>query len=253
MALRCAVDNSQLRLYALGLAEKLSLVYDFKKVKITIIQPRLNNFSTEILTLDELEKWGESIKPIAQKAFAGEGERKAGDWCRFCSLKTSCKALAERNLNVARMTFNDPYPILDPDKLTVEEYSYVYKHASSIKSWLEAVTSLMVEEAQKGIKFPGLKLVNGRSRRSISDEEKAADRILTDYDDISRKDLFNVKLIGITDLEKRIGKKAFNEKLSDLIIMTGGAPTLAPLDDKRQEIGLAKAQKDFEDEINFEE
>ena len=59
---------------------------------MSIIQPRLDNISTYECSREELEAWGESIKPTAKMAYEGKGQQKAGDWCRFCRAKPVCRA-----------------------------------------------------------------------------------------------------------------------------------------------------------------
>ncbi|MDM6028430.1 DUF2800 domain-containing protein, partial [Staphylococcus aureus] len=87
-----AIDNPQLRLYGLGAYELLSLMYDIHTVRMTIIQPRIDNFSTEELPISRLLQWGtDFVKPLARLAYNGEGEFKAGSHCRFCKIKHSCR------------------------------------------------------------------------------------------------------------------------------------------------------------------
>ena len=82
-----AENNSQMRLYALGALAQYSMLYVVEKVRVCIVQPRITDeVSIEELSVDQLQAWGEQIKPIAQKAFTGEGaEFKEGPWCRFCA------------------------------------------------------------------------------------------------------------------------------------------------------------------------
>ena len=77
---------------------------------MTIIQPRLDNTSTEELRVDELMTWAQNkLKPKAQLAFAGEGEFCAGDHCKFCRAKATCRARAEANLELAKYDFQDAF------------------------------------------------------------------------------------------------------------------------------------------------
>src|SRR5690606_20777291 len=103
-----AEGNPQLRLYALGASSQVGMIYNFDRVRTTIVQPRLDHVSTEELTLDELLEWGEEIKPIAQKAFKGDGEFNPGPHCRFCKARRSCRARAEYHLELARYEFKEP-------------------------------------------------------------------------------------------------------------------------------------------------
>ena len=49
-----AENNSQMRLYALGAINKFSFLYDIEKVRMTIIQPRLNSISSDEISVNEL-------------------------------------------------------------------------------------------------------------------------------------------------------------------------------------------------------
>ena len=99
--------NSQMMLYALGGLAAYGYIYEIENVRMTIVQPRLDNISTFECSRKELEDWGESIKPIAKLAFEGKGEQKAGDWCRFCRAKPVCKACADEALALCREEFLD--------------------------------------------------------------------------------------------------------------------------------------------------
>ena len=99
--------NSQMMLYALGGLAAYGFLYDIETVRMTIIQPRLENISTFECSRKELEEWGESIKPIARLAFEGKGEQHPGDWCRFCRAKPVCRACAEEALALCREEFLD--------------------------------------------------------------------------------------------------------------------------------------------------
>lgn len=91
-----AEGNPQMRLYALGAYVEYSFLYPIERVRMAIIQPRLDSISEDEISIAELLAWGESIKPIAQKAFAGEGEFVPGDHCRFCRARATCRR--ERNI-----------------------------------------------------------------------------------------------------------------------------------------------------------
>ena len=105
-----AVGNPQMRLYALGALKRYAPVFGdaIKKVRMSIDQPRLDSYTTDTITVEELMAWGESIKPIAQKAFSGLGEFVPGDHCRFCRGKAQCRARA--NTNTALEDFKDCVP-----------------------------------------------------------------------------------------------------------------------------------------------
>jgi hypothetical protein len=102
-----ANHNPQMMLYALGALNAYGYIYDIQTVRMSIIQPRLDNVSTYECTRKELEDWGESIKPIAKLAYEGKGEQKSGDWCRFCRAKPLCEACKNEALSLCREEFLD--------------------------------------------------------------------------------------------------------------------------------------------------
>ena len=236
-----AENNPQLRLYGLGAIDAFSLLYDFDKVKMTIIQPRLNNISSEIMPVNFLTDWGRyTVKPAADLASRGEGEFKAGDHCRFCKAKATCRARADANLELAKMEF------VEPDLLQDEEIGEVLRKAEQLSHWVKDITEYaLLEAVNHGKKWTGWKLVEGRSNRKYTDEIKVADTLKeAGFDEAA---LYEKKLYGITAMEKIVGKKKFAELLNGLIEKPAGKPALVPESDKRPELKSA-AKKDFEEE-----
>lgn len=106
-----------------------------------------------------------------------------------------------------------------------------------------------LEAALNGERFPGFKLVEGRSVRTISDKEQAIVR-LASRDYLESVYLKAPELRTITELEKNLTKKGFKELLGDLVIKPKGKPTLVPEDDPRP--AMNNAGDDFNDIINTE-
>ena len=58
------------------------------------------------MPLTELLDWAENVlKPKAALAAKGEGEYKAGDHCRFCKVRATCRKRAEYSLILAQYDF----------------------------------------------------------------------------------------------------------------------------------------------------
>ena len=237
-----AEKNSQMMLYALGLYNAYGDLYGAEKVRMTIIQPRIDNISTSEISVEELLKWGDEIKPIAAHAFRGAGERVAGDHCKFCKARATCRALADYELETVKED-------MQPDSLTDIDISEIVRRADSIKKWLTSVEEYALEEALKGTKWPELKVVEGRSVRKISDDKKAL-LLLKKAGYKDTEILKPQELQTISALEKLIGKKKFSEVLGDVIIKPQGKPTLVPASDKRPEMELeAATENDFDDSL----
>ena len=233
--------NIQLMLYGLGVLRNYDTMYDIKQVKLTIVQPRINNISTWQISVDELLKYAEeSIKPAAKLAFKGEGELKAGAWCKFCVVKNKCRALYDENLKIAKHEFSKP------EFLSDDEIADVLKRAPMFTEWINGIKEYAEEKAINDNKiWPGFKLVEGISRRMWTNEDDVADMIFTKFPEVSDDQIFDTKLKGISAIEKLLGKKKVDEALKDVIIKPQGKPTLVPEDDKRPALGIEDAIKDF--------
>ncbi len=237
-----AVGNPQLRLYGLGASALFGDLYDFETVRETIIQPRLDHVSTEEIALTDLLSWAnEVVAPAARMAMDDTDVTEAGEWCRFCPAKATCRKRAEANLELAKMDFQDP-PLL-----TDEEIGEVLRKAEDLEKWVADVAAYALEQALAGKHFDGWKLVEGRSIRKYADDIKVAEALkAAGFDEAV---LYERKLYGITAMEKIVGKKKLTETLGELIIKPAGKPTLVPESDKREAIKTAEAAAaDFADE-----
>lgn len=233
--------NKQLMLYGLGALRKYDTMYYIDTVRLTIVQPRLNNISTFTISVEELKKWAmEELVPKARMAFNGEGELVAGDHCKFCAVKNRCRKLYEQQIEIAKHEFKDP------TLLTDEEIVDILQRAPKFIEWVNSITTYAQEAAVNDNKiWPGYKLVEGVSRRKWLDEDKAAQAIFARLPELSEDQIFDTKLKSITGIEKVVGKKRFAEVLSDVTVKPEGKPTLVPMDDKRPAIGFEQAKADF--------
>ena len=226
-----AENNPQMKLYALGALEIFDGIYDIDTVCMTIFQPRRENVSTSTLSKDELYTWADEIlKPIAELAFKGEGQFNCGEWCQFCKAKTDCRKRAEVNMSLAK------YDFIDPPLLTDEEIEDILSKVDNLVSWANDVKEFAFQAAMSGKVWKGWKLVEGRSvRKYVNDEAVVATVSEAGFDPYEKK------LLGLTEMQKRLGKAKFEELLGSLIHRPQGKPTLVPESDKRPAITTAKA------------
>lgn len=242
-----AVDNPQLRLYALGAYEAFDMLYGFDTVEMTIYQPRLDNISSESISVAELLNWGESVKKAAQLANDDSViECVAGKHCDtgFCKARPVCRAYAEERQKMA------VYDFKPPAMLTVAEIADIIEQSASLEKWAKLVCDYALEQAYKhGVEYPGYKVVEGRSNRKYSKPDSEVAKILTD-NGYQESDILVHKLKGITDIEKLLGKKTFAEVLGSYVVKPPGKPTLVCSEDKRPAINSAmQAQEDFKNDI----
>lgn len=240
-----AIENTQMRLYALGAYDINEFLYDIKSVRMTIVQPRLDSVSTDEMSLEELLDWGEDIKPIAQRAFNGEGECTPCDYCNFCKARHTCRALSNTCLD----TFYKNGGKLN-QLLTDSEVSDILAMKDLIAKWIKGVYDFAYEKALSGEKqWPGYKLVEGTSRRTITDPDAAAKTLLDNG--YKEEDIYKPReLEGITNLQKVLGKKGVTKYLEAFIDKPEGKPTLVPDSDKRPAINTVETMmNEFEDEV----
>ena len=232
-----AVENPQMMIYALGAYDAFNFEYDIKKIRMTIVQPRIDNLSEFEITADELLTWAEKeLLPKAEEAYSGNGKQCAGDWCKFCKVKGNCKALATKCMESYKAA-------ADPRLLTPEEIAEkVLPQLPIIKSWLADAEAYALDQALKGVAFPHYKIVEGRSIRKITDPQGVIDT-LSDQGFKAADFIKPTELRSITDLEKLVGKKAFGTLCADYITKPQGKPTLVPESDKRS--AMNAAEEDF--------
>lgn len=229
-----AVNNPQMKLYALGALEIFDSIYDIDTVTMTIYQPRIANISTYTITANELVDWAEDIlKPAAELAFKGDGEFNCGEWCRFCKAKADCRERANANLELAKYDFQEP-PLLTDDEVEV-----ILGKLDAFVSWANDIKDYAFKKALEGKQWTDWKLVEGRSVRKYKDDGIVALAV-----ENAGYDPYEKKLLGITEMQKMLGKTKFNEILGDFVIKPQGKPTLVPMSDKRKAINIATS--DFE-------
>lgn len=238
-----AERNTQMMMYAVGALLIFDALYDIKKVHMTIFQPRLANISTYEMGKDELFDWAENVlKPRALMAYKGEGEYHCGEWCTFCKARSTCRERAKMNMALAQEEFKEP-PLL-----TDEEIEDVLSKIDGLISWANDVKDYAFQEAMKGKKWSGYKLVEGRSNRKYSNETEVANVLIA-----AGYDPFEKKLVTITELQKRLGKQKFEELVGKFIVKPNGKPTLVERTDKRAEIEVTSAQEEFKNIDNMED
>jgi len=233
-----AKGNKQMRLYALGAISEFSFLYDIKKVKMTIVQPRLDNISTDEIAADELLKWAkEVLAPTAELAFKGEGEFCAGEHCGFCRAKSVCKARADKNMELAKYEFRTT------QTLSEEDIADILGKAEELAKWAKDVQDYALDQALQGVQYEGWKVVEGRANRKYTDTDKVAEILLAN--EYAENKIYKPKeLQGLTNMEKLVGKKKLITLVGGYIEKPQGKPVLVPEDDKRPEFNIPNT--DFE-------
>jgi len=227
-----AFENPQMKLYALGAMNDYGAMLDVNEIMLHIFQPRINNVSSYPVFAKDLYEWGEKIvKPIAAKAAKGKGDFCPGEWCRFCPHAGRCRTLNKMctefiEVHGARQSL----PVLAPF-----EIAEVLKLEPIISNWLRRVKAQALTDLLDGKEIPGYKAVQGKlGNRKWSDEAEVIKALQAAG--FNPEDYLESKLKGPAGIDKLLGKKAAEETVGQFITRDEGAPTIAPITDKREAI-----------------
>ncbi len=232
-----AEGNTQLSLYSLGALEIFDGIYDIDRVCVHIFQPRKSNVVSSTMDKSDLYEWADTeLTQKAQLAYEGQGDFSCGEWCRFCKAKAECRERAEANLALAQYEFQSP-ALLDD-----EEIADILGKVDALTAWASDVKEYALQQAVSGKEWTGWKLVEGRSNRKYTSESAVAATV-----EGAGFDPYERKVLGVTAMQKLLGKTRFEELLAPYIEKPQGKPTLVPESDKRPVMNTAK--NDFMEEF----
>lgn len=232
-----AENNPQMKLYALGAISTYGLFYPIKYIKMSIVQPRIDNISSYEIPIEPLIDWGEKIvKPQAQKAFAGIGDYVQGEHCRFCRAKGACEFRAKANMKVVEEIQSSYNGTISNDEL-----GEMLTKTDGIEQWIKDIKSYALELVLKGEQVKGWKAVEGKSNRKITDTDKAFE--ILEANGYEEALLYEKVPLTLTKLEKVIGKTKLSEAIGDYIEKPKGAPTLVKESDKREPYRISAAEE----------
>lgn len=226
-------DNPQPLLYALGAYAAFGFLFEPKRVRMAIVQPRLDHIDELEISLTDLLKFGETVRQAALDTKNPNAKRVPGDkQCRFCKAKATCPALYKLTEQALLADFEQLDEAPPANRLTDDQMRTVLENKTLVEAWLLAVENLAKEKIASGASFSGFKLVEGRSIRKWKDDNSAADELRKL---VSEDDIFTRKLISPAQAEKLLGKKD-KVAIEDLIVKPRGTPTLAKDTDPRPAI-----------------
>jgi hypothetical protein len=265
-----AQDNDQLAIYAESFIRQQKLAADgyppsFKVVPI-IFQPRAREGAPVrewFTTLGELARKTTSMGIKAQKLRDDPAhEFVAGDkQCRFCPARKLCKVYADYCTADVKEEFGDvlarearfvPYKAVE--ELSEADIARIAKVAldGRFVKWLNTVSDYALELRMMGkLSDSGLKIVTSTPRRKWADED-AAGKLLRNYLGVDEAQPRGV--ISPAQAEKalkahEVSKKFWN-KFNSLVTRGDGQPTLALLDDTREEWKPATVASEFGDVVD---
>jgi hypothetical protein len=228
-----AEDNPQLKLYALGLFQEHGMLYDFKKFKLAICQPRLDWIDEFEISIEDLLTWAnEIVEPAADLALTDDAPFKAGKHCQWCKIKGTCQTRYEM---VTDALVDELQEITSPNEMGEEELGSAMSLVPEILKWCVDVTTSvesLVSQGKAIIGADGLafKMVEGRSNRCWRDAAEAEKAMRAHK--IKVAEMFTKKLITSPAFEKQFGADhAIMKKHSH---KPRGKPVMVEGSDKRE-------------------
>ena len=226
--------NSQLAIYALYFYESIIKgLYPVKNIRLIIHQPLIGNNNEFSLTLDELLKFKEEILiPAVIKTKVSNLEAKAGAHCEYCAGRHVCRTYNETNQEIGEEISK---PV---EEFSVEELESVLPKLDSFIKYAEDLKEYCIKLAQEGHKFKGYKLVPSKVTRKITNEGKVKE--ILENNGISP--LNPGKLLGITEITKKLGKEKFKELIAPYVELVESSLILVPESDPRKEAVINKQE-----------
>lgn len=225
--------NPQLGIYASSVYKCFKDVYQIRNVRLVIYQPVINNTNEYELPIEELTKFDEEVVQAAVKAIkSGNKTAKENSKCKYCPGFAICRKKLDSAVNSVDLARK-------PETLSEEEIAKILPKCDDYIAYFQAVKDHCLKKALSGYHYEGYKLVHSRVTRKISDEAKVGE-ILTEagYEPYAQR-----KLLGITELTRKLGKDKFKELVSPYVVYQEGAISLVPVSDPREEIKQEKQEE----------
>ncbi len=237
------VENTQLIIYALGVVQKFGTVFDFDKVKLTIVQPAIENVNSWVISLKDLERWGREISETVERIKAGDVEYVPTESnCRWCPGRSICPALEGKAQEVAKADFKNVNDLTWEEKLAL---------VPLVEAWCKGVTQQTSAMLLGGEKIDGWKVVEGRrGNRAWRDETKTISFLRKTWRLTAKQIMKPGVLLSPSAIEQLTKKDDLRPKADMAKLIAPGAkgnPTAVPDSDARKELKSADmAKRDFE-------
>lgn len=238
-----AKENKQLMLYALGVMRRLRRKYDITLVRLVIFQPYAGGESEWDISPEALEQFGKFAATRAVMAldafYKGKKNLKIADFkpsadaCQWCRFAEKCMARAKSAVQIGSGQSASDSDLSDTGstEMTPEQMKAAYDKLPELRQHIATIEKAVYSALHKGVKVPGLKLVEGKpGNRSWGDPEAVEAGLSRKESRIMHKEV----LLSPTEAEKVVPPEVW-ERLSAMVTRKPGQPSVASEDDKREE------------------
>ena len=238
-----AENNPQLLMYAHGVLKEHEIAYEFSRIRIGIIQPRLGAAPEWTLSPYELEEF--AVRALEAANFTRWPDAElvpSPKGCRWCRAKATCPAI--------RAAVLDDFDTVVPETADENDLARVMANADMIEKWVKAIRAEVERRLLAGEPVPGYKLVQGKKGNRAWTSAEDAEALLKSMR-IRHEFMYDYKLASPTSLEKlakanEVGPRQW-VKIQELITQSEGTPSVAPISDKRPALVTSAVVSDFDD------
>lgn len=232
-----AVDNRQLRIYALAALEEYRI--HVTQVRLIIFQPRMNNYPEWVVPIDDLLQFGAEVAAAAAHTRAANPPRIPGEkQCKWCNGKATCPELE---------AYVDEALTIPPNAEAIRLADALRKVDLAVE-WGKAVWAYASNFAETG-DIPGRKLVLGKQGNRAWSDEGLAEEVMKSMK-LKMDEMYTKKVISPTVAEKLLADSPKRwSRISALITRPDAKPTLVLDSDKRPAIARKDALE-FDDETD---
>lgn len=266
-----AERNEQLSIYAAAALNEFGILGDFKRVRLVIVQPRLNHISEWDMPVEgangeaSVRGFLQRTQPRAERALAimngacptDEDFYPSDKSCQWCRAKATCPKLAAKVEETVGAEFDviadTGAQIIAQVDDTIPDDLLSAKMAACdlIEDWVKAVRGEVERRLLTGAPVSGYKLVEGRKGARAWSDPEAAEKLLRETFRLPVEKAYDLKLISPTTAEKLhkagdIGPRQWPKAVS-LITQSEGKPSVAPESDKRPALVVTPTADEFED------
>ena len=241
-----AEENPQLMMYAAAAYVEHELAYDFKRVRMMIVQPRLNASPEWTIPVTELNEFMEEVQFSAELTRQPDAPLvPSAKGCQWCRAKATCPAITNRIM--------DDFDTVVPETADERDLARIMANADMIEKWVKAVRAEVERRLLAGEPVPGYKLVQGKKGNRQWADPDAAEETLKGMR-VKHDQMYDYKLASPTSIEKLakagdVGPRQW-AKIQDLITQSEGQPSVAPESDKRPALVTSATASDFDDVTN---
>jgi RecB family exonuclease len=208
--------NRQLAMYADGALEEYGWMWgEVERVRLIIVQPRLNHVSEFSLTVAELRAFVQRLRLAAIETRENPTFRPSAGTCKFCPAQPTCKAFRDAALKAVFGDFED-LDAAEPVQPADDRLGLIYEKLPLVRMFEAAITERVKQLLARGLPVIGTKgnyiLAEGRMGARYWKDPKQAELALLTEVGLTHDQAYTRKLITPAAVEALTKKKRGQEK-----------------------------------------